>query len=122
MRKIHDSDHGPRFSYANHARAWIAAAIILFSAAGCVTEVEKPLAQTALFTTRVGEEVTLSWKSKIGEQYSLWYAETRDANSRWNVLPGCERINGTGENIQKTDQVPAGVQRYYRIIIAPAKK
>jgi hypothetical protein len=105
------------------ARSALSCLILLamFLVAGCVTEIEKPVTQAALFTTRVGDDVTLSWQSKAGENYAIRYAGSRSSGSLWEVLPGCERIAGTGEVIQKADKVPAGTQRYYRLIVVPAK-
>lgn len=115
-----------RFDLSGSSRLPISTvAAVIFAAficAGCVTEIVRPAAQTALFTTRAGDQVALSWKSKLGEQYSIWYATSRESGSKWIVLPGCERLDGTGDVMQKTDQVPAGVQRYYRIVVAPASK
>ena len=88
--------------------------------AGCVTEIQKPIAQTNLFTTRSGDDIRISWASRKGEQYSIWYSDKLGGGGQWTVLPGCERINGTGEQIEKTDRVIGGGQRYYRIVTKPA--
>lgn len=88
---------------------------------GCVTEIQQPLTQTNLFTARSGDTVALSWASKRGEQYAIWYAESLGGGSQWKVLPGCERLDGTGGTIEKTDRLPIGTQRYYRIVTKPAK-
>ena len=110
-----------------YARIWCrgVCSILLSLAAllgsGCVTVVERPVTQTALFTTRAGDDVTLSWQSRIGETYAIRYAESREGGAQWAVLPGCERISGTGGVIQKEDKVPAGTPRYYRLIVVPAK-
>lgn len=87
----------------------------------CVTEVEKPLAQTNLFTTRSGDQIRISWVSRPGEQYSVWYSDTLGKGAQWKVLPGAERVSGTGDQIERTDQVPGGGQRYYRIVTKPAQ-
>ena len=95
---------------------------LLLASAGCVTEIQKPAAQIKLFTTRVGDEVTLSWQTRPGEQYAIMYSETRGGGGHWTALPGCERIDGTGETLQKNDEVAAGMQRYYRLVVVPAKQ
>lgn len=94
--------------------------LALSGIAGCVTEIQKPVAKTALFTTRTGDQAVLSWQSKAGEIYAVRYSESREGGAQWKVLPGCERISGTGEVIEKTDEVPVGTERYYRLIIVPA--
>ena len=89
--------------------------------AGCVTEIQQPLTQTNLFTARSGDTVALSWASKRGEQYAIWYADSLGSGTQWKPLPGCERIDGTGATIEKTDHLAIGQQRYYRIVTKPAK-
>ena len=94
-------------------------AVLALSA--CVTEIQKPVSEVALFTTRAGDQVGISWKSKLGETYAVHYAESRQSGVQWKVLPGCERVPGTGDTIEKVDHVPAGVPRYYRLIVVPAQ-
>lgn len=93
----------------------------IFLVAGCVTEIQKPVTEAALFTTRAGDQVRISWQSKPGELYAIHYSASRQSGSSWQVLPGCERIAGTGGTIEKSDRVPAGTPRYYRLVIVPAK-
>lgn len=103
----------------NAALAQSAAFLLL--ASGCVTEIQKPLAQTNLFTVRSGDDIRLSWITRRGEEYSVWYADALGKGAQWKVLPGCERLIGTGEQMEKTDRVASGGQRYYRIVTKPAK-
>lgn len=98
---------------------FILPASLLLSA--CVTEIQKPVTEAALFTTRAGNDVKISWQSKPGEMYAIHYSESRRSGSQWKILPGCERVSGTGGMIEKTDRVPAGTPRYYRLIVVPAK-
>lgn len=97
------------------------AAFLLLAASGCVTEIEKPLSQTNLFSVRSGDEIRLSWITRKGEEYQVWYSDTLGKGASWHVLPGCERLLGTGEQLEKTDHVSSGGQRYYRIVTKPAK-
>ena len=95
-------------------------AISLLSA--CVHEVIKPVADTRLFVTHVGDTAILTWQSKAGEEYSAWYTAQVQQGSPagWQVLPGCEHISGTGATIERQDIVPGGNMRYYRIVTKPA--
>jgi hypothetical protein len=86
----------------------------------CVTEIQKPVSEVALFTTRAGDQVGISWMSRPGETYAVYYAESRQSGVQWKVLPGCERVAGTGGTIEKIDHVPAGMPRYYRLVVVPA--
>ena len=99
----------------------VAAGVCIVSTA-CVHEIIKPIADTRLFVTHVGDTAVITWQSKAGEEYSIWYANNPEQGlpATWQVLPGSERIAGTGGNIEKTDIVPGGVARYYRIVTRPA--
>lgn len=93
----------------------------LLCAPGCVTEIVKPATSVDLFSTRAGDKVALSWKTKPGETYAIQYASQLSGGGKWTVLPGADRILGTGRVHEMVDQVPGGQQRYYRIIVVPAK-
>lgn len=99
-----------------------AALLLMLASAGCVTVIEEPAAQAVLYSTRSGDTVTLSWKTKPGETYAVHWSDSRQSGSKWNVLPGCERIAGNGLVFEHTDRVSAVQPRYYRLIVVPAKK
>lgn len=103
------------------ARRVLSALTAALALSACVTEIQKPVTEVALFTTRAGDQVGISWMSKAGELYAVQYAESRQSGVQWKVLPGCERVAGTGATIQKIDHVPPGVPRYYRLVVVPAK-
>lgn len=93
--------------------------------AGCVTRREfkpdRPLSETRLFVTRADTSVTLSWESRAGVYYAVMFNSTRSATSPWRVLPGFERIAGTGQTLTFTDEVPLDQTRYYRLsVLQPA--
>ncbi len=96
--------------------------VVLLSLSGCVSEIVKPEREIVIMATRVGDEYKVSWQSKQGEQYVVWYSETLGKGSQWKILPGCEHVVGTGEFIEKTDHVPVGLQHYYHIEKARSKK
>ena len=99
------------------ALAWVA------STAGCATvRMEKqPVLETTLMVTRAGDETTLSWASEAGLTYAILFAEGRDSKARWQVLPGAERVRGTGSTVVWRDRVPTGKTRYYRLQALPAR-
>ena len=100
----------------------LAAGSLLCLAAGCATvrEEQKPVADTTLMVTRAGEAMTLGWKALPDVDYVIWYADRRDAQARWKVLPGAERIAGRGQHVTWRDRVPTGQNRYYRLQAVPA--
>lgn len=91
-------------------------------ATGCATvrEEQRPLADTTLTVTRAGEDMTLGWTALPDVDYVIWYADRRDAQARWQVLPGAERITGRGRPVIWRDRVSAGQNRYYRLQAVPA--
>lgn len=90
---------------------------------GCATKRvildEQPFSDTRLFVTRSADVVNLSWDSKPGMAYTLFFSDTRSARSKWSVLPGFDRIPGTGRRLEYTDRVPVGQARYYRLHAYP---
>jgi hypothetical protein len=95
---------------------------VLLAGGGCATirEIEEPLADTTMMVTRAGDETSLGWASQIGTNYTIWYADRRDARAVWKPLPGAERVRGTGSTITFRDRVPTGKNRYYRLQAQPA--
>ena len=91
--------------------------------AGCrtvrVIEQDRPLADTTLVVIQSDGRMLLSWQSRQGLNYSVWYADRRDAKARWQVLPGAERMVGTGATMEVSDPILAGRPRYYRLQTAP---
>ena len=102
-------------------RAVAGSAVVLWAAAGCLTvrEIEKPAADTTLMVIRTEQVVTLQWQAEAGVDYVVWYADQRGARAMWKTLPGAERVVGQGDRVTLRDQVPSGVNRYYRLQAAP---
>ena len=76
---------------------------------------------TTLIVTRAGNESTLSWLAEKDTIYSVMYADQRDVNARWQVLPGYEQVQKpAGETIVINDKVPTGATRYYRLQVTPS--
>lgn len=100
----------------------LAGGVALIVLTGCVSEIVKPEREIVIMATRVGSEYKVGWQSKSGEQYVVWYSETLGKGSQWKILPGGERVVGTGEFIEMSDHVPVGSQHYYHIEKAGAKK
>lgn len=101
------------------SRKWLALLplCMLLLASGCATvrTEEKPVSETTLIVTRAGEETTLSWASQAGATYAVMFADSRDSRTRWQPLPGAERLKGNGSNLVVHDRVPTGRTRYYRL-------
>ena len=99
----------------------LTAGLVLLGTAACTTirEEQQPLADTTLIVTRAGEDTTLGWTAQPRTDYVIWYAERRDAQTRWKVLPGAERLRGQGAMTWR-DRVPTGQTRYYRLQAVPA--
>lgn len=101
------------------AAALLVALALPLSLASCTTtrEIveEEGRRETTLFVTQAGDTVTMQWKSEPGIQYTILFAENRGSQARWQPLAGAIRIPGTGSEIQWTDTVPRGAQRFYRL-------
>lgn len=91
-------------------------------ATGCATirEEEAPLTEVVLMVSRGADDAVLSWNTRVGERYTVLYAESREAGARWQPLPGAQGIRGTGAPITIRDPVPAGRPRFYRIDVLPS--
>ena len=93
--------------------------MLLVSVTGCATqrvEIEdKHKDATRLYVARAGTAVTLAWDSAPDRAYAVFYNQTRNGKTAWRVLPGFDRIRGTGRRIQFTDTVPLNQARYYRL-------
>ncbi len=90
---------------------------------GCVTEQINPeddgRLETRLIVTRSGNEVNLSWRSRMHVVYTLYYGASRSSGAQWQVVPGAERVVGTGDTVYFKDRVPANQPRFYRIMAMP---
>jgi|APTNR8051073442_1049403.scaffolds.fasta_scaffold00153_48 hypothetical protein len=95
-----------------------ALAAILLCGCSTVREEQKPLAETTMMVTRAGDSTTMTWTAQPAVDYVIWYADRRDAQARWLVLPGAERLRGQGPMTWR-DQVPSGRLRYYRLQAVP---
>ncbi len=89
---------------------------VLFSV-GCVRVDVKPPGDTRLIVTRGGDFSTLTWESRPGMAYTVWFTASRGAGSSWSVLPGAERIRGTGSALTWRDRATG--ERYYRLVAQP---
>ena len=77
-----------------------------------------PQSQTTLTVTRSGDSVQLGWKSEVGKNYDILYAEKLVGQAAWKVLPGAGNLRGTGDYMTFTDSVANGINRYYRLNIS----
>ena len=111
-------------SRKNPARIFLCALALVFF--GCVHQEialkGKPKSQTTLTVTRSGNSVQLGWKSEVGKNYDILYAEKLVGQAAWKVLPGGGNLRGTGDYMTFTDLVASGVNRYYRLNISMASQ
>ncbi len=73
----------------------------------------------ALIVARTGDEAILTWRSRIGESYTILYADGRHAGADWRALPEATNVPGTGQEIRIRDRIPPGMDRQYRMIVIP---
>lgn len=78
--------------------------------------------RTTLTTTRVGNREIIAWESEPGVYYTVVYATEGSSAGSWRPLPGCVRIQGTGEMIVITNFVRSDMERRYRLIVEPSAR
>ena len=88
-----------------------------------VTQDQEESVRSTLVVARAGNSVKLSWESKPDLIYTVVYSSSLGGNAKWQVLPGCEGLRGTGRTVTAEDRAPEGQARYYRlhIVTAPAQ-
>jgi hypothetical protein len=79
----------------------------------------KPLAESSMIVTRIGEEVTLNWNSAKGFLYTVSYSDKLSRQPGYRPLPGYVRIPGTGGPLQARDRVPLNKDRRYQLSVVP---
>lgn len=91
------------------------------SLSGCVSvPVESEIDRgTPLIVTRTGNLAHLNWQSRVGELYTVLYADGQHAGANWRPLRQATDIPGNGQEIVLEDYVPTGQTRYYRLIVRP---
>ena len=77
--------------------------------------------RATLIVARTGDHSVLSWQSRVGEMYTVLYADGSRVGVEWKPLQGAQRIHGNGQEIRLTDRMPPGVIRYYRLMVVPAE-
>ena len=107
------------------ARRLPSAAVLLLAAcllAGCVHEELKPVRETTLTVARAAGEVTLAWTGQRGIYYTVMHSPSNGTRARWQPLPDAVNIQvgANGERVIVKDRVPAGTERYYRLVQGPS--
>ncbi len=87
--------------------------------AGCVTVEVDPLEDrgSPMIVTRSGDVAQLTWDSRIGNTYTVLYADGQYTSALWQPLPKATDIPGTGATIVLEDHIATGQTRYYRLIV-----
>lgn len=106
---------------------WFGSCVLMMSVfllTGCATKRvilnEKSHNDPRLIEARSGGDVTLAWDSKPNSAYTIRYSQTQGRNSQWRIVPGLDRIRGTGRRITYNIKVPVNETRYFRLHTFPA--
>lgn len=75
-----------------------------------------------LIVARIGDQSLLSWKSEIGETYTILYADGPRLGGEWKPLPGAMGLKGTGVEMRLEDTLPRNKPRHYRLMIIPSNE
>lgn len=96
------------------------ALLAMFLLAGCVSKVvEQPHPPPLMIARNSEGVVTMQWDTKPGWYYTIFYQDNPSSN--WKVLPGANRLRGTGKPLNAQDRVdPKRSPRRYRVL--PEKK
>lgn len=78
-----------------------------------------PTPDTAVFITRVGDELTISWMAKTGAVYTLISKDRSRPDAAWTPVPGYENMPGTGKQESIVLRVPSDDARVFNITSAP---
>ena len=102
--------------------AALALALAALAPCGCVHEELRPVRETMLTVARAADEVTLAFEGMRGTYYTVMYSPTNGARARWQPLPDAVNIQvgANGERVIVKDRVPAGTERYYRLVQGPS--
>jgi hypothetical protein len=88
---------------------------------GCTTVPEpqwRIAAESPLIVARSGRQAILRWRSEPGYRYTVTYSDgSESVEANWQPLPGLAQIRGTGREIEVADEMPAGVMRYYLLMV-----
>jgi hypothetical protein len=89
--------------------------LVLFS--GCVqTPVYSDQPNPARLIIAKGTNgVNMQWKGEKGMEYALYYRDTVGVDTTWKLVPGFERVVGTGKMIEYSDTSPTAKTRSYRV-------
>lgn len=125
------SDTVPRIRWLRVFCGGIAAAGVALSIASCTSVSAQgsdpvslpnsllPTPDTAVFITRVGDELTISWMAKTGAVYTLTAKDRSRRDAVWTPVPGYENMPGTGRQESIVLRVPSADARVFNITTAP---
>lgn len=102
-------------------RSWMAGAALgaVLLAAGCVSEVVKPIGDTTLSVARVGDEAVLQWTAEPGFFYTVLYSDRLgNAATKWQPLPKAIDLQAKQprDAMVVRDEVSASRQRRYHLL------
>ena len=100
-----------------HRWSWYTGLLIIAIGTGCVQSqafAEKP-EPSRLMISRGANGVNMQWKGLEGAFYALYYRDAGAADQGWKIVPGYERVAGTGALIQYRDTAPTARSRKYRV-------
>ena len=102
-------------------RSWTAGAALgaALLAAGCVSEVVKPVGDTTMSVARVGDEAVLQWTAEPGFYYTVLYSDRiGNAATKWQPLPKAIDLQAKKPHdaMVVRDEAAAARQRRYHLL------
>lgn len=107
-----------------------AAALCMAALGGCASAVAErrtaasansilPSSETAVFVTRVGDEITISWMSKPDQIYTLISKDRTRKDAEWTPVPDYENLPGTGQQMTVVLRAPGSDTRAFNVSAQP---
>lgn len=81
----------------------ISMAVFMLMIAGCVSEQISPDYKPKMGVAQSSDgSVTFALQTRPEYEYAIYYQDPK--TNEWKVIPGCERIRGTGEMVEVKKQ------------------
>ena len=80
-----------------------------------------PSSKSAVFITRVGDELTISWNSRPELVYTIVSRDRTRRDVAWAPVPGYENMPGAGNQQQVVLRVPVDDPRVFNLRAVPAR-
>ncbi len=80
-----------------------------------------PSSANAVFITRVGDELTISWNSEVGMLYTLVTKDKTRRDAEWQPVTGYVDMPGTGRMEKVILRVSSDEPRAFNLKVVPMK-